>query len=86
VTVEWIGPSWLRPPAETLGVRIFFRSTKLSLSGPAYTDAAVEHIVRLRDLAQLDLSRTKITDEGLARLKRSLPECRIVQVADSQPN
>jgi hypothetical protein len=79
VTVEWQGPRWLKRPAEVCGVRIFHRPVKLSLTGPAYTDAAVEHIVRLADLEQLDFTGTLISDQALARLKRSLPECRIAR-------
>ena len=77
MTVDWLGPAWLRRPAEALEVRIFHRATKLSLEGPAYTDAAVEHISQLKDLKSLTLSRTQITDQGLKRLRRSLPLCQI---------
>jgi hypothetical protein len=77
VTVEWIGSAWLRRPAEALGVRIFHRATRLSLVGPAYTDAAVEHASRLKNLQVLTLERTSISDQGIARLRRELPQCRI---------
>ena len=80
MTAHWQGPSWLKRPADALGVPIFHRVTGLSLSGPAYTDAAVEHITQLKDLKRLDLSATLISDHGLARLQRSLPECRIERV------
>ncbi len=62
---------------DALGVRIFHRVTGLSLRGPAYTDAAVEHISQLKDLKRLKLTATQISDQGLARLEKSLPECRI---------
>ena len=77
MTVDWQGPAWLRRPAEVLDVRIFHRATKLSLSGPAYTDAAVEHVSQLKDLKSLTLWQTQISDQGLRRLERSLPRCRI---------
>jgi hypothetical protein len=62
---------------ETLGVRIFHRATKLSLEGPAYTDSAIAHLSQLKDLKSLTLQRTQISDQGLHRLRRALPLCRI---------
>ena len=49
-------------------MRIFHRATKLSLVGPAYTDAAVEHVSQLKDLKLLTLWQTQISDQGLQRL------------------
>jgi hypothetical protein len=77
VTVEWQGPAWLRRPAEVLGVRILHRATKLSLQGPAYSDAAIEHLRELKSLKLLVLEQTKISDQGRLRLQRALPQCRI---------
>jgi hypothetical protein len=79
VTVEWQGPTWLRRPAEALGVRIFHRATKLSLQGPAYTDAAIDHLRELKSLKLLVLQRTKISDQGRVPLQRALPNCQIEQ-------
>ena len=77
MTVDWHGPSWLRRPAEALGVRIFHRATKLSLEGSAYTDSAIAHLSQLKDLKSLTLQRTQISDQGLQRLRQALPLCRI---------
>ena len=62
-----------------LGVCIFHRAKKLSLRGPAYTDAAIEHLRELKSLKLLVLQRTKISDQGRVRLQRALPHCRIEQ-------
>ncbi|MCI0358968.1 MAG: hypothetical protein L0211_10860 [Planctomycetaceae bacterium] len=85
MTVEWIGPAWLRRPAEALGVRIFHRATRLSLVGPIYTDAAVEHICHLTDLQLVTLEGTAISDQGIARLRRELPHCRIELIKAATP-
>jgi hypothetical protein len=78
VTVQWAGPSWLRRPAEAVGLeKIYTRVTNLSLTGPVYTDRAVEHLVKLRSLESLSLSQTKISSEGRRRLQKGLPDCRI---------
>jgi hypothetical protein len=77
VSVDWQGPAWLRRPAEALGVGIYNRATRLSLQGPKYDDAAVEHLLKLRSLNSLTLERTQFSDEGLARLSRLLPNCRV---------
>jgi hypothetical protein len=78
VTAQWQGPFWLERPLDALGVRIFHRVTGLSLRGPAYTDAAVEHISQLKDLKNLELRATQISEAGLARLRQELPACQIV--------
>jgi hypothetical protein len=56
---------------------IYDRATELRLSGPKYDDGAVDHLVKLRRLRSLTLDRTKITDVGIERLRRALPECRV---------
>jgi Leucine Rich repeat len=48
----------------------------LRLSGPL-TDAAVPSVVRYPMLRYVGLSRTKLTDAGLAKLKAELPHCRV---------
>lgn len=62
-------------------MRIFHRPTALSLRGPAYTDAAVEHVCRLTNLEVLTLDHTAISEQGFARLRRELPRCRIERLA-----
>ena len=42
---------------------------KLDLSGTNVTDAGLEHLLRLEGLTTLGLGRTKVTPEGVARLK-----------------
>ena len=86
MSVEWIGPAWLRRPAEALGVRYLHRATRLSLNGPIYTDAAVEHLHQLTDLRELTLTGTQISAPALARLRKSLPACRIEDISRQKPN
>jgi hypothetical protein len=42
---------------------------RLDLSGTNVTDAGLEHLLRFEELTTLGLSRTKVTPEGVARLK-----------------
>lgn len=77
MSVAWIGPDWLKRPADALGLRYYYRPTHLSLRGPAYCDAVVEHLVQLQDLKQLELESTQISAAGMARLRKALPICRI---------
>jgi hypothetical protein len=41
------------------------------------TDASVPTLAKMRDLRRIDLTRTKVTPDGLRRLRRSLPEARV---------
>jgi hypothetical protein len=49
----------------------------LCLGETAVTDAAVEPLSKLTRLRSLDLTGTRVTPEGAARLKKALPECQI---------
>lgn len=50
----------------------------LRLDGRAVTNADLKRLVVLKKLLEkLDLSRTKVTEEGVADLKRELPKCEI---------
>ncbi len=54
------------------------RVLDLTLNGDV-TDAAVEHLVRLQALQALHLGQTGVSDEGVRRLARALPSCKIVR-------
>jgi hypothetical protein len=41
------------------------------------TDAGLEHLAGLKNLAQLNLKGTAVTDQGIAKLKAALPNCNI---------
>ena len=51
----------------------------MSLRDPKITDEAVEHLAKISSLKRLDITGTKITDEGLAQLRDALPKCEIVR-------
>jgi hypothetical protein len=80
-----VGPGWLRRPAEAWGIeKIYLRTTKLSLSGPAYDDRVIEHLARLNRLSSLTLSNTKLSSHGVARLQRALPDCQVEIVGGAE--
>ena len=41
------------------------------------TDAGLVHLKGLTNLQELDLSRTRTTDAGVAVLQKALPNCKI---------
>jgi hypothetical protein len=43
------------------------------------TDAGLEHLAGLKNLAELHLKGTAVTDKGVAKLKAALPKCSITR-------
>jgi hypothetical protein len=41
------------------------------------TNAGIMELAGLKELRTLHLTGTKVTDEGVARLRKELPQCRI---------
>jgi hypothetical protein len=56
----------------------FSKLERLSLATSNLSDSATEHLVRLVRLKELDLTGSRVTAAGVAALKKSLPECRII--------
>jgi Leucine Rich repeat len=53
------------------------RGVRLNLSGTQVTDAGLRVLAGLSKFTVLDLQNTKVTDEGVAELRKSLPHCYI---------
>ena len=51
---------------------------ELKLDGTNVTDAGLEHLKRLR-VDTLSLAHTKVTNSGVAKLQRALPDCQITR-------
>lgn len=51
----------------------------LRLEGLEVSDADLEQLATLKSLRLLYLSWTNVTETGIARIKRALPECRVVR-------
>jgi Leucine-rich repeat (LRR) protein len=50
---------------------------RLSLAGAAITDEGLTHLLKLKNLKDLDLRGTKVTPAGVDALQKSLPQCTI---------
>ena len=61
----------------------------VSIQGPHFTDADLEPLLDLlKDvplLKTLELTDTKVTDDGVKQLKRSLPNCEIYSYREPEP-
>jgi WD40 repeat protein len=53
---------------------------RLSLPGTGVSDAGLAHLCRIKTLTSVYLNRTKVTAEGVKRLKASLPSCRVMHL------
>ena len=51
----------------------------LRLEGLEVSDADLEQLEMLKSLRLLDLSWTNVSETGIARIERALPECRVVR-------
>jgi Leucine Rich repeat len=49
----------------------------LSLEGTGITDASIETLLALRTLTDLDVTDTKMTSDGIARLRQLRPKWEI---------
>jgi serine/threonine protein kinase/Leucine-rich repeat (LRR) protein len=54
---------------------------RLSLANSPVSDEGSKHLAVLTHLKELDLSNTQMTAGGVARLKTSFPQCRIITIA-----
>jgi hypothetical protein len=61
------------------GIKNLPRLRFLLLSSKGITDAAIPHVAELNQLERLCLNDTKITEEGVERLRKALPKCEIVR-------
>jgi Leucine-rich repeat (LRR) protein len=50
----------------------------LSLADTPLTDAAVELLAGMKELRHLSVRNTQLTPSGIARLRRALPQCKVV--------
>ena len=72
------GPTWLRKLLpERLGDDFFTDVVRVSLLGQQIEDLGFEHLKELPQLYSLDLSLTQVTDAGVEKLQKALPNCAI---------
>jgi hypothetical protein len=70
---EPCGPAWLR---SILGETFFARVVDAAFPPPV-TDADLAHLEGLTQLQSLYVFETKVTEDGVTRLQKALPGCRI---------
>ncbi|MGO9113209.1 MAG: hypothetical protein ACLP9L_28580 [Thermoguttaceae bacterium] len=51
----------------------------LDLQGMPVNDSDLEHVILLKELRRVDLTHTKVTAAGAAKLRQALPNCRITR-------
>jgi hypothetical protein len=49
----------------------------LRLDGPTFTDGGLQHLAGLKNLNLLQLYKTRVTADGVAALRKALPDCNI---------
>ena len=49
----------------------------LSVGCEGISDASIEYFVKMQSLRELELHNTKITPEGIDRIRKALPSCNI---------
>jgi hypothetical protein len=78
-SVESIGPGVSSlTDADLIQLRRLTALKELELSGRKITDAALVYLEGLSGLKVLRLRQTQITDDGAAKLKKALPDCKII--------
>jgi hypothetical protein len=63
-------PDWLE---NVLGTEFFNTVDIVTLEGPEITDAELEKVKDIRHLRLLRLSKTNVTDDGIDRLQKAMP-------------
>lgn len=58
---------------------LFSGVRQLNLRGRSVTNTGLKLLHLLKQLRELDLSRTKVTAAGVVALQKALPECKIVR-------
>jgi hypothetical protein len=69
----------MRPLTAYTGRSPVERPASLELDRTQVTDAGLEHRAGLKNLSQLHLTGTAVTDKGVAKLKAALPKCNITR-------
>jgi hypothetical protein len=70
------------PKVTNLGMRYLRGMTsieRLDITDAKISDSAVNDLITLTGLKQLILNGTQITDVGIERLQRALPECEVIR-------
>ncbi len=52
---------------------------EIDAHGTGLSDASVAYFMPLRNLRELNISDTRITDKGFRQLQQALPQCKIVR-------
>jgi hypothetical protein len=73
----------LRQPLEQINAPILYRIQSVYLADTIVDDAIIEPLGSLRNLTEIDVSRTQVTDRGLEQIKEMFPRARITYEAST---
>jgi hypothetical protein len=71
------GPAWLRGQLECCFGGLLYRAEEVGLQTAHFDDRVVKPLVRLPHLRRIGLGGTLVTQDGLDRLRRALPDAKI---------
>jgi hypothetical protein len=77
--LSWLGLSYTGISDDGMKHLVGLPLTRLDVTNTAITDDGLLHFARIGTLKTLTLTRTRVTDAGVQKLKGSLPKCQITR-------
>lgn len=77
MSVEYAGPKMFQPLVEQSNINCFDRAVRIEMMGRKCSDEVVDALCQLQHVKFISLTSTGIEPASLARLTKSLPECKI---------
>jgi hypothetical protein len=77
--LSWLGLSYTGVSNDGMRHLTKLPLTRIDLEKTAIGDDGLNHLAKISTLRTLTLTKTKVTDAGVAKLKRSLPNCKVIR-------